>query len=196
MSPRPRKASDDEVFAATHRAMMRLTPAQLSLAEIASEAGLTAGALVQRFGSKRALLLALMERFSGATPAMFDEMRRAHRSPLAALRAYGDAMARLGESPAMLAHHLSYLQVDFTDPDMHRYARAQAEAAQASLRAIAAEAVAAGELRADTDPAALARLVQVVVGGSLLAWGFFQEGTAADWTRSDLNTALQPYLAG
>ena len=49
MSPRPRKASDAEVFAAASRVMSRLGPAQVTLADIAAEAGLTAGALVQRF---------------------------------------------------------------------------------------------------------------------------------------------------
>ena len=61
MSPRPRKASDAEVFAAAHRVMSRLGPGQLTLGAIAAEAGLTPGALVQRFGSKRGLLLVLAE---------------------------------------------------------------------------------------------------------------------------------------
>ena len=58
MSPRRRKAEDDEVFAALVRVMLRCGPAELTLAAIAAEAGVTASALVQRFGSKRALLLA------------------------------------------------------------------------------------------------------------------------------------------
>jgi AcrR family transcriptional regulator len=51
VSPRPRKVSDEEVFAAAHRATLRLAPSELTLAEIAAEAGVTAGALAQRFGS-------------------------------------------------------------------------------------------------------------------------------------------------
>src|SRR4030095_15809595 len=68
---RPRKVSGDEVFAATERAMPRLSPNELTLAAIAAEAGLTAGALVQRFGSKRDLLLALSGRYSSGTADMF-----------------------------------------------------------------------------------------------------------------------------
>jgi len=60
MSPRPRKASDDEIFAASQRVMMRRGPRELTLAEIGKEAGVTAGALVQRFGSKRGLMLAIL----------------------------------------------------------------------------------------------------------------------------------------
>src|SRR5919202_6955216 len=116
MSPRPRKASDGEVFAAVGRTMARVGPAQLTLAEIAAEAGLTAGALVQRFGSKRGLLLAMSEHVARTTTNFFTELRAAHASPLAALRAYAGCFAEMGESPAALAHHLSYLQLDLTDP--------------------------------------------------------------------------------
>jgi AcrR family transcriptional regulator len=58
MNPRRQKAEDADVFAALVRLMHRRGPAELTLREIAAEAGVTAGALVQRFGSKRAMLLA------------------------------------------------------------------------------------------------------------------------------------------
>ena len=76
MSPRARKASDEEVFAAAARAMSRRGPAQLTLGEIAADVGLTPAALVQRFGSKRKLLLALAEKTAAASEAMFAELRR------------------------------------------------------------------------------------------------------------------------
>ena len=84
---------------AVQRSMSRLGPGDLTLADIAAEAGVTAGLLVQRFGSKRELLLALSERFSSGTAEMFEELRRG-RSPLAAIRAYSDGMAHLASSPA------------------------------------------------------------------------------------------------
>jgi AcrR family transcriptional regulator len=195
MSPRPRKASDDEIYAAAYRAMLRLTPAQLTLAEIAREAGVTAGALVQRFGSKRDLMLRLMEQFGEATPSMFDDLRARHPSPLAALRAYAASMARMGETPASLAHHLSYLQLDFTDPDFHRHARRQAVFTQSALESIVEDARARGELRRDADAPTIARLVQAVVGGALLSWGFLREGSASSWVARDVDAVLEPWLA-
>src|SRR5262245_56235614 len=95
MSPRPRKATDDEVFAAATRVMARCGPADLTLAMIAGEAGLTAGALVQRFGSKRALLLTLAGRFATETDHLFAGLRATSASPLATLRAYATCMAGL-----------------------------------------------------------------------------------------------------
>lgn len=191
---RPRKASDDEVFAAAHRVMSRLGPAQWTLADIASEAGLTAGALVQRFGSKRGLMVALAARGAAGTTAMFEQFRASHPSPLAALRAYAACMAQLGESPAALAHNLAYLQLDLTDAELRKHVRAQARATRRQIRELLAAAVRAGELRPNTDATALARAVEVTLGGSLMTWAFYQEGSLARWIRCDLDAVLRPWL--
>jgi AcrR family transcriptional regulator len=193
MSPRPRKVSDHEIMGAAHRVMTRLGPAQWTLADIAAEAGLTAGAIVQRFGSKHSLQVALTAQAADATPEIFAELRRAHASPLAALRAYAGCFAQMGESPGTLAHHLAYLQLDLTDPDLHRHVRAHAIATRAALRQLLDEAVAAGELAKSADTGALARAVEVALSGSLLTWAFYQDGAASDWVRTDLDSVLRPH---
>lgn len=195
MSPRPRKASDDEVFAAALRAMSRLGPGELTLAAIAEEAGLTAGALVQRFGSKRDLLLQLAKLSAVGTEEFFAQLAAAHRSPVAALRAYAECMAHLAASPAALARNLAYLQIDLTDPDFRKHLVVQARATRAGLRALVDRAVAAGELVPTTDAAGLARTIEAVLSGSMMMWGFYREGTAAAWMREDVERVLAPFVA-
>jgi len=195
MSPRPRKASDEEVFAAAHRVMQQVGPAQLTLGRIAAEAGVTAGALVQRFGSKRGLMLALMAEFAGSAPTFFAQLRAAHPSPLAALRAYAACQAQMADSPQTLAHHLSYLQIDLTDPDFHQHMRVQALDTRAELRRLITDAVAAGELAADTDADLLTRAVMAALNGSLFVWATLREGTAAESVRADIDAVLAPYRA-
>ncbi len=193
MSPRPRKVSDEQVFAAVHRAMQRLGPGELTLDAIAAEAGVTAGALVQRFGSRRQLLLRLSAGAAASTGAFIRELRLAHRSPLAALRAYAACMAGLAASPAALARSLAYLQIDLADPDFRAHLTAQARQTRAGLRAILDDAVAAGELTSSTRTGSLARTLEAVISGSLLTWSFYQDGTAARWVRSDVDALLAPY---
>lgn len=193
MSPRPRKASDEEVFAAALRMMAELGPQQIRLADIAAEAGLTPGALVQRFGSKRALLLALSEKFAHSTGALFASLRAADQSPLATLYAYGDCMAQMGDSPEALAHHLMWLQQDLTDPDFRRFTLLQARASRRELQRLIAEAVAQGLLKRTVDPGSLARALEITVGGSLMAWAVYQEGKASSWVRHDLDSLLGPH---
>ncbi|HEX8029660.1 MAG TPA: helix-turn-helix domain-containing protein [Vicinamibacterales bacterium] len=185
--------TDDDVFMAAQRAMSRLGPGELTLADIAAEAGVTAGLLVQRFGSKRDLLLALSERFSGGTAEMFEDLRRG-RSPLAALRAYSDGMASLASSPAALARNFAYLQIDLTDPDFRKHLAKQASATRQELVKLIRAAVEAEELLPAANPKQLARTIEAIVSGSMLSWAFYQEGTAAKWMRQDLDAVLKPYL--
>lgn len=191
---RPRKVSDDDVFEAAHRAMCRLGPSELTLAAIAEEAGVTAGALVQRFGSKRDLLLALAERAAGSPARFFASLRAEHGSPLQTLRAWARCMAELAASPAALARNLAYLQIDLTDEDFRRPLATQARATRKGFERLCADAVAAGELAPSTDPRALARVVETTLSGSLLTWAFYQQGPAARWLVDDLDAVLAPWL--
>ena len=195
MSPRPRKVTDEQVFAATMRAMARLGPGELTLAEIATEAGVTAGALAQRFGSKRALLLALSRSAAEGSGDLIRNIRRTHASPLAALREYAECFAQLAESPGTLARSLAYLQIDLSDPDFRVHLLAQSRATRDGIAELLVEATSAGELASDTDPVRLARTVEAMLGGSLIAWATYQEGPAATWLRDDLDAVLAPHLA-
>ena len=194
MSPRPRKVTDDELFAATHAAMTKLGPGELTLAAIAKEAGVTAAVLVQRFGSKRDLLLTLAERYSDGAGEMMTAFTERHRSPLAALREYAECMADMASSPAALARNFAYLQIDLTDPDFRAHLAKGARATRDGLRRLIQSAVNAGELVSSVNAARLARTIEALMGGSLLTWAFYQEGSAAHWVRADLDAVLAPYL--
>jgi AcrR family transcriptional regulator len=192
---RPRKVSDDDVFAATYRAMQRLGPRELTLAEIAEEAGVTAGAIAQRFGSKRALLLALSERAASSSGDFIRELAKTHASPLAAVRAYAECMAQMAQSPAALARSLAYLQIDLADPEFRAHLTVQSKATRAGLVELIERAIAAKELVKGTDAPSLARTLEVVVSGSMLVWAFYQEGTAEKSIRRDVDAVLAPYVA-
>ena len=125
---------------------------------------------------------------------MFHELRNAHRSPLAALRAYSDCVAHLASTPAAFARNFSYLQIDLTDPDFRKHLGQHAKASRTELEALVRDAVKSGELVRDTNVKQLARTVEAVVGGSMLSWAYYQEGPAAKWMRRDLDAVLKPYI--
>src|SRR5687767_14789249 len=118
---RPRQASDQDILMAAFRAITRLGPARLTLADVAGEASVSAAALVQRFGSKRALLLAAAADVAGGADYIFPGLRARHRSPLAALLGLADCMgALLGVTPEAVANNLAFRRLDLSDPDFHR----------------------------------------------------------------------------
>lgn len=199
MSTPPRgrrlKVTDEDVFAAAQRAMSRRGPHELTLADIAAEAGVTPGRLVQRFGSKRALIVALSERFAGSAGPVFAGLRAAHRGrPLATLRAYAACMADLAPTPDALLRNLAYLQTDLADDVLREHLVENARATRREIEALLESAIAAGELRHDVDARALARTVEAVIGGSLMSWATYREGRAVDWIGRDLESVLGPWL--
>jgi AcrR family transcriptional regulator len=191
MSPRPRKVSDEQIYAAAHAVINRLGPADWTLADVAAAAGVTAGALVQRFGSKRALMIALTEQLASATAGMFEALRAQQGSPLATIRFWAECMAGMASSPGTFAHHLAYLQRDLLDPELHRNVSEQARQTRAEFRRLLDEAVVAGELLPRTNREELARLVETTINGSLLTYAFYVEGDASDWIVKDLTAVLR-----
>ena len=183
------------MFGALVRVMKYRSPGELTLRAIAAEAGVTAGALVQRFGSKRALLLA-HARYAATTGDVGVTVARPRTSsPLDALRTITAAYAQLATSPRAAVRNLAYLHNDLADPALRRHLLRLSRAARLWYEQRLGDAVAAGELRADTDIPPLARSIEATLRGSFLCWALYREGSAATWLRQDLDAALRPYLA-
>jgi AcrR family transcriptional regulator len=194
MAARPRIASDADLLMAAARAVSRIGPSRLTLAHVAAEAGVVPATLVQRFGSKRGLLLALIQHGAAGTTDEMARLRAAHPSPLAALLAFGECMAGMAPTPEELANHLAYLVMDLTDPEFHRLALEQARVFRDEVKGLVDSAVIAGELK-PCDTAGLARLLQETVHGALLTWAIWRQKTAQEWVRHELELLLAPYVA-
>jgi AcrR family transcriptional regulator len=182
------------VFAALVRVMQRRGPAELTLREIAREAGVTAGALVQRFGSKRAMVLAHARHAAATGDVGLTVPSPRTSSPLETLRSVTAMYAQLADSPRAAVRNLAYLLNDLTDPALRRHLLRLSRAARVWYEELLTDAVAARELRADADVRALARLIEVTLRGSFLNWTLYREGSAADWLREDLDEMLRPHL--
>ncbi len=197
MSPRPRLASDAEIIEAAKRVISREGPNGFTLAEVGQEAGLAPATLVQRFGSKRGLMLAVAGRGMGvdAPESRFAAARRETSSSLEALARGLEDLATMAPTPEELSNHLAFLQIDLTDPDFHELALTTALANRQGIVELLDEAIAAGELReCDTDRLSVA--VDAIAGGALINWAIHREGTAREAIGDALETLLGPYRAG
>ena len=195
MSPRPRETSDEAILAATARVMQRRGPTQLTLADVAKEAGVVPATLIQRFGTKRGLLLAACRTGPTSIPQQFAAARAKHRSPLKALVELFAECTAFAPTPEAMANGLAYLQIDLTDPDFHEITLVQFRTIRRETQKLLDEAVAAHELQ-ECDTADLAHLVQDVNGGAMLSWAVYREGSVAAWVRRDLEGLLAPYVGG
>jgi AcrR family transcriptional regulator len=194
MSPRPRETSDEQILAATARVMQRRGPTQLTLADVGKEAGVVPATLIQRFGTKRSLLLAMCRTAPESVPQQFSAALARYKSPLRALiELYADCTS-FAPTPEAMANGLAWLQNDLTDPDFYAITLAQFRAIRTETRKVLEEAVAAGELKV-CNTAELARLIQHTNGGAMLAWAVYRQGSVASWVRREMEALLSPYRA-
>jgi AcrR family transcriptional regulator len=177
MAGRPRVISDDRILAAVATAVGKVGPSRLTLADVAREAEVSTGALVQRFGTKRGLLLAFLR---AADPAAV--MRRAASTrddPLDGLVEALVALAGPDRAPAEFANHLAFLHLELADEEF----RADLAAFDAAVRA---------ELLSYVDDPALVDALIGLFHGVQITWAIRRDGTLAAALRSALEVLLAP----
>lgn len=190
MSPRPRTVTDQQIFAATSSAVTRLGPARFTLADVASAVGLSPAALVQRFGSKRQLLLAFVQQGANMVDDGFIAARAKYSSPVEALISVATAMASV-QSPEEMVNLLAFLQIDLSDPEFRRAALDQSKHVLAGYEALLRDAIDAGEL-IPCDVKRVARSLQALVSGSLFTWAIHRAGRATAFVARNVETLLTP----
>jgi AcrR family transcriptional regulator len=181
---RPRTRSDPEVLSAVLRAVATHGVARLTLADVGREAGLAASTLAERFGSKRALLLAAARHAAGEVrlPRAGSPLQSAVDGLVALAAGVGDRRA--------FAHSLALLQLDVEDAGFRAAAAEHFAAVRSQLAALLREARDAGELAPDADPDALARALHVAYNGALVVWAVTGDGPLEEALRADLEAVL------
>jgi AcrR family transcriptional regulator len=189
--PRPRTISDEDVLDAVLALAHRVGPARVTFAAAAAEVGLSAATLVQRFGSKRDLLLAADKRGIDLWVGALDRSTAA--SPLARIVEGLVLAADPVATPEQMANSLAMLQLDLADPDFHAETLRGARAVRARIMRDLGAALEAGELRQGSDITTLAKLVETTYHGALIGWAIHRESTLADWMREQIEAALAPH---
>jgi AcrR family transcriptional regulator len=195
---RPRAFADEQVFLATAHALARLGYGRLTLAAVADEVGCTRQALLRRFGSKHALVRAYLEWIVAGTSGVYRELRAAHTSPLAALRAR--FLMPVEERPYEVAdpvghgNILGFFVGARDDPEFRALLAQLMSVYQTEVARLVAEAQQAGEI-GDGDPAAIAHVLIAATTGELLLWAADPSGSAVDRIARVFDAVIAPYAS-
>jgi AcrR family transcriptional regulator len=190
---RPRLISDDAILDATRQVLAELGPAKLTLAAVGARIGLAPPTLMQRFGSKRGLLLASAARSPLMVLRAVEEAEARNTSPLAALRDFALSSVAHIKQREELGNGLGFVQLDVADPEFRAHALAHSAAIVDSTARLLTAAREAGELKPDTDITALARFALVCFNGALQVWAVTGWGSLTDFLRDQLDLLLSPY---
>ncbi len=163
---------------------------------IAREIGCTRQALVRRFGSKHALVLAYLNWSLGYIANGYKAVRAGYDSPLEALRARfvwpAEQRPREIGDPNSQANILSFFIGAREDPE---FSERLAEINQVYLDEIGAllqSAMDAGELR-PADPSRLAHLLFAATTGEVVLWASHPEGDVVERLGAIFDSVVAPY---
>jgi AcrR family transcriptional regulator len=167
--------SDQAVLDAAIKVMFGAGPADLTLAAVAAEAGISPATLLQRFGDKRRLIVAAIaqdnDRFAATLAALPETTGAA-----AVIAVFRVLTPDVNDADA-LADQLIWRGQNMRDADLNALARTRfALLRQAVARRLPPLAMA---------PNDAARLVEAQWQGALNQWGISREGSLVDYvTRS------------
>lgn len=194
MSPRPRRTPDSAILQAAAKVVSRLGPERFTLADVGEEVGLSAATLVQRFGSKRLLQLAMLEQMVSMVNGKFAAAIASGQSPLETLYAAALDRADPTHTPDNVANGFAFLLLEINDPDFHAIAVASAMQAIAAYKTMLDNAIEVGELAdAGIDTHEMAETIHSMTLGSLTMWVILRDGAPRPRTKRDLDTILRPY---
>ena len=194
--PRPRTIDDDAVLDAADRIVERGGPAAVTFASLAAEVGLAPATLVQRFGTKRELLLATTIRGWQSIVDTLSRERDARESPLEALLAALAELTADVRTREALANGLAFLHIDLSDPEFHAHAVTGATRMRDRIADLLSDAISAGELVHETDPKLLAGAVLTSYNGALITWAMYGEGAVDEYVRSQVEFLLEAWRQG
>ncbi|MBX2798684.1 MAG: TetR/AcrR family transcriptional regulator [Myxococcales bacterium] len=169
-------------------------PHALTLAAVGQACGLSAAAVQRRFGSKRALMLALFDLGLQQARDAFEDADAAHEG----LQAVIEGLAGAAEgivSHVEAAHHLATLADDLLDVERRARTQAYQHTLEAEVARRIGALVQAGQLT-EVDPEGLARQLVLTQAGALLRWSIAADAPdqrCADAVRAALRWVVRHY---
>jgi AcrR family transcriptional regulator len=190
--PRTKAISDEAVLAEVLRLVQRIGPERFTLAAAGEQTGLSASTLVQRFGSKRELLLAAdrwaVERWVGGMDEVPEDGSALDRLIAGVLHSV-DADTTAEE----MANSVSLLQIGLADDEFHASTLDGAVRLHAKIVGRLREAESEGELRQGIDLDALAELIEVTYHGAMIHWAIHRDGPLVPSLKEKFERLLLPY---
>ena len=174
--PRRKSTSDREILDLALPLMASAGPNGFTLADLAREVGVAPATLLQRFGSKQALIEQAFARDNERFVAWIEALPMGVGADMV-IAIYADAAALFGDNPS-LADHLLWLREDMRDPVLNRLSLQRF----ALFRAAIVQRLPPMRVPADTA----ARLLDAQFHGAVVQWGLEPHGRLADFVARSL----------
>lgn len=166
-------------------------PDTFTLADVGKAVGLAPATLMQRFGSKRALLIQAAKHVPAKLKIDLEKLKAK------GLAWDAELMLLLGEPPEGfcerqdIANSLGLLKLDMIDAELHPIARELMEGLRNRIQELLERAKVEGELPTQADTKALCWELDALRHGLVIQWTVSGSGTLREWLQRGLTSYLE-----
>lgn len=175
---------DQDLLVVAERELTKVGPERLTLAWIGRQSGIAAPTLIQRFGSKRRLLLEIAKARTERVKALFALATDVEAAYL--------SLAKEFHSPLEAANQLAFLQIELADTEFLSATQSLFQSMEAGTLHLLWKAAKAGELE-DAKGRELARACVNAYWGALVYWSVQGEGALSEFLQAQLHAVLAPF---
>ena len=191
--PRSKTVPDDKVFSITLRLLGKLGFKSLTLEQVGTESRLSPSTLVQRFGSKKKLVLhALVFAVDNLELRAKEICKSQWDRPVDKLVDYLCSTVVEIRKKDDFANHFALLALDVSDKEFQEVANRH-NRAQLKLIKHFVDSAAEKKLVVDCDTKALAQSIQIHFNGCLCTWPIMGKGKLTNWVEKNIKTLLKPH---
>jgi len=179
---RTKRLSDDQVLICAFRVIQKMGPIQFALADVARVADLSPATLIQRFKTKKQLLVETLQFVNRQLQQELTLVTPNDSSPLTSLI---ELLVQLGSK--------LWTEAVIADPEVNDITLSRCKMIRVELERRLTESIKAGELLRTTNAQALALTIEAVWTGALIQWTVFRQGEQGQWLRERIASAIEPW---
>lgn len=188
----PKKSIDDaKVLEKALLVISEKGPESFTLADIGKAVGLSPATLMQRFGSKQALLIQAVKHVPAKLNTDSEKLKRKVLPWDVELVKFLSELPDGFKTRKNIANSLGLLKLDMIDPELHPVARKLFKQFRAQIRDLLEKGKAKGHLPAETDLEALAWELDALRHGLVIQWTLSGKGSLAHWLQKRFRTYLK-----
>lgn len=187
----PKKLIDDaQVLEKAIFVISEKGPETFTLADVGKAVGLAPSTLMQRFGSKRALLIKAAKHVPVKLSEDLEKLKNKD------LSWNEELMILLGEVPEGfgtrrdIANSLGLLKLDMIDPELHPIARELMDKVRTRIKQLLDKAKSQGKLEPESDIDALTEELDALRHGLVIQWTLSGDGPLKQWLQKGLHNYL------
>lgn len=182
---------DDQVLEKALFVISEKGPETFTLADVGKAVGLAPATLMQRFGSKRALLIKAAKHVPAKLKCDLEKLKAK------ALPWDAELMVLLSEVPEGfgtrqdIANSLGLLKLDMIDPELHPIARELMDGVRTRIRELLEQAKLERELVSKIAVDVLAWELDALRHGLVIQWTLSGDGPLQDWLKKGISNYLE-----